>query len=325
MGFLRRLRGNGDSSAPTAPALAVSPFLDDAMGDAVARDWIEPLRRGEWRGFAQHLVDQPDPQRRDFDIKVVTTALAGELDWIDTWLQEEPRSATAGLLRGAHEIDWAWAIRTGVWAKHLSKDQAEDFWELLSAAKEDLLLAARLAPDDGGPWAFLAAVAMGLNAGRDEADEILANVQARSPWHPMAYRTMVQYHAAKWHGSTDRVLAFARSVTAEAPAGHPVHAVVPEAHLEAAEDSGGKRTLEAGRDEIIDAADRSVSAPEQVLSPWWTRARAPFAIAYHKLGEKDRLRSELEAIGPSVSGVWGSFYRDPIGEFKRARRSVGLG
>jgi hypothetical protein len=322
MGFLRRLRGADDEPADGRPP--VTPFIDDCQGDPAARDWVEELRRGEWRGFAGHLVEEPDPVRRDFEIKVVGVTFPGELDWIDTWIEEEPESATAGLVRGATEIDWAWAIRTGARASKVSAEQAADFITLLEAAKDDLLLAAGLAPDDGGPWSFLTAVALGLNAERDDAEEILAKVQERSPWHPWAYRTMTQYHTAKWHGSNEAVLAFARAVLAGAPAGLPVHAVVPEAFLEVASEAG-ERALRAGRDEILAAAERSIDHPDRVDSPWWIRARSSFAVAYHRLGEKDRLRAELEVIGPSVTGSWQMYFRDPVGEFRRARRSVGLG
>ena len=245
--------------------------------------------------------------------------------WLDEWLELEPERSLAHLVAGQHAIASAWAVRTPYEAKHVSAERFAGFFDLLEVARSSLSEAARLDPDDGGPWAFMLSIAMGLEYERERIHEMYERVQSLDPWHPAAHGTMVQVLGAKWGGSTSAMLDFAHEVSNEAPEGELVHFVVPGAHFEASEFKGGEGYFRdpGVRRAIFDAAARSVDSSRLTASPWTVRVRNVFAVAYYQMGETDRLRRELEIIGPTITQPWTAF-GNPVGEFKRARKMAGL-
>lgn len=329
-----RLFGKDDKpKEPKAPAPAseparvlVEPYEDPAAGDPTARAWIDRLARGERDGLGDFLGAQPTSALRSYYSRTLASSLTDAYpEWVDAWAEAEPASAVARQFRGNFLVAWAWAIRGGKRANKTKADQFAAFFEVLEVAREELEGAAALAPSDGGPVASLLDVARGLQAPRDAVDELFAEAQRREPWMPGAARSMVQYLAPKWYGSVGEVLAFARSVRAEAPAGLSVHEVIADAHIEAWLETsrGDGYWKQAGiADEILAAAAASIDVFESD-APWDMSTRGTFAFCYWKLGLKDRLRPELERIGPNLTYPW-TMLRSPANDLMTSRTSVGL-
>jgi len=314
-------------AAVRAPApVLVEPFEDPAAGDPTARAWIDRLARGETDGLGEFLAGQPTGSLRAFYSKTLSGSLTDAYpEWVDAWAEAEPANPVARQFRGDFLVAWGWALRGGRRANKTKAEQFAAFFEALEVAREELLGAAALAPSDAGPIVSLLDVARGLQAPRADVDELYAEAQRREAWVPYAARSMVQYLAPKWYGSVEEVLAFARGLRAEAPAGLSAHGVLADAHIEAWYDTarGDGYWKQPGlADEILAAAAASIDGFE-ADAPWDMKTRGAFAFCYWKLGLKDRLRAELERVGPNLTYPW-TMLRSPANDLMTARTSVGL-
>lgn len=299
--------------------------IDDALGDETIRSWIPRLARRDWQDFPAFLAGLPS-QERSFCSRTIALAFRGEYpEWVDAWVDDDPSNALARQFRGDVLMTLGWERRGGRSADKTQEAQFEAFFEALAAAREDLEAAAELAPEDAGPFGSLIDVAKGLQAPREVVDELYAEAQRRERWAMQPAWSMAQYLAPQWYGSVEEMVAFARSTSEAAPAGLPIHVVLPEAHIEAwlSETRGDGWWKRPGvGNEILAAAAKSIDGPN-ATGPWERRNRSAFAFCYYKLGMKDRLRPEMARIGASVMYPW-VLLRSPENEFKVARRAAGL-
>jgi Domain of unknown function (DUF4034) len=299
--------------------------VDPCLGHPVARAWLDRLAAGETLPFREFVAREPDLELRDFVLEAILETTHGWAEWIDKWVQDEPTSGLAHMVRGRHLVHIAWQARSHLRAKEVSSEQFNQFFARLDLAWKSFSAALELAPDEGSTYAMMIDAAKGLQLGIGPGMDLYREAQSRRPWQQLAHLSMIQLLAPKWSHTTESMFQFARDASATAPEGSGIHCVIPEAHVEAWLESGWGNDywkLAHVRTEILGAAARSIDSPRLTQSPWLPRIRSSFAYTYCLLDERERARREFELIGPFVAGPF-RFAMDPIKTARGARNSVG--
>ena len=241
------------------PQIPVDPFA----GDRDVKALFDSLQAGDWAGADRAYTALETTERREFALSLIPWDLRGGPDTVDRWVEAEPNSVTAHLLRGVHGIGFAWKARGSGWASTVGADAWPTFFECLRIAEHELGLAASLAPDDPLPWVFLEITARGLEYDIEERCARFDEVQKRNPQLLFAHHEMLQNLCAKWSGSDDMMFGFARQITASSLDGSPLPSLVPMAHFEHWISEGRPDGyMRSASPEIVAAAQRSVPSPD---------------------------------------------------------------
>ncbi|WP_431929828.1 hypothetical protein [Nonomuraea jabiensis] len=237
---------------------------------------------------------------------------------------------------GAARIEQAWAIRGASYARYVDAERLARFEEVLSSAADPLQQAAEALPDDPVPWDRLQRHGIGMHSGRKELNRIWTELTAREPHLYVGHYNRAQALCAKWYGSDEELLTFARSVTASARAGDPVTAMLPLAHFEIVwaeineseqpaqdllEDYFGNSDV---ADSLIEAADkwRDGNRPH----PRAMDAAHLFGAAFYFGGHLTRAQRLLTGAGRRMPEIlpWSAASPMPGRRYVRACRDLGL-
>lgn len=285
----------------------------DAGVDAVGDGYLAA-------GTALLRETRKDPELRAQRVEALGRAAIGRSAAIAALLTEETADAdTADLLLwlGRTVIDEAWQIRGDGWADSVGPDRFKLFHATLVNARDPLLAAAELNPEDPVPWEVLQWMALGLEAGRDAKDSIWREVSRRVPTLFPAHWGRLQVLSEKWGGSHEEMFAFARSSAAVAPAGHPLTAMLPLAHaeyllcerqplLERRSSRAYTRFSAAHYDpetvqELREASDKW--ADGKLPHPRDLEAHHLFGAILADCGDDERARVHLAEVGDRVHGI----------------------
>ena len=316
MGFLSKLR----AKAPDDGLI-----LDKCLGDAEAARLRDEVDAGRTDAFRQALETTTDLERRDFLLLIVLSSITKRSNWIDQWAHERPTEALPRIAGGREFVDIAWEVRGAKTGDKVSQRQFDQFFVNLDLAWSRFEAAIAADPAEGSTYALMIDCAKGLDLPIQDRVALYERAQETRPWQQIAHRSTVQALAAKWGGSSEMMLDFARQASAGAPAGSGVHVVVPEAHIEAwiqADATDAYWRAPGVRDEITEAAARSIDQTVASRGPWDKRDRNAFAFCYWQMGEQERARREFELIGPIVAGPFMN-WADPVGASRKARQAVG--
>jgi hypothetical protein len=259
---------------------AVAYRPDPCVGDPEGRAFLAALVAGDLDRVRAAVAATATPARLEFLCEVAATA-DGRPAVLDAWVEEEPDSARALLVRGVHGVGWAWEARGRATADRVTDDAFEAFFERLRAAESDLLAAAQRDPSDGVAWSQLVTSGRGLQIPKAELLARHRNAVERAPTLLRVDLELVQGISAKWSGSDEEAVGFARDTTRGTPDGAPVHAVIPSAHTESW--ISDDRHLRRGdvQDEIAAAAERSIWHPDWLDVPEHVVALNHFCLAFH--------------------------------------------
>lgn len=191
------------------------PALERAMAAAA---------RGRWEPAARLLAatrEQRDWARRARYTEAFGThqaALAGS--WLHSWeAAAGPDDPDAALVRAEATVSLAWERRGGGWAKDTSPEQFAGFHSTLARSPALNARAAELNPGDPSPYISELRTARGLGYSHEGMRQVWKEVTVRDPYHYGAHCEALKYWYAKWHGSDELVMAFARDAAATAPPG----------------------------------------------------------------------------------------------------------
>ncbi len=336
MPLFRRRGAESAPASPPAPAVP-DPPVDALIGDADAHALRAELDRGEWRRFDEFLQATREPDARHFYVDTLASVITGRPAWLDEWCEARPGSAGPLLFRGSHSRHWAWEARGSGLARSVEQDAWPLFHERLVAADKDLGRAAELDPGDPTPHALGLWVAIGLSLGQQELRGRFAEVDRRHRWHLGAYRAMSQGLADKWGGSNAALLEFARAALREAPDGHPVHVIVPYAHLEVwlrfthalkagtpEHAQGRERQVAYFRDEAVKAevrlaADRSIRFPGYRPCRATPTHRNAFAMCFGLMHDYPAQLEQMDRIGSLITRIPWAYQGRPGAAYERAR------
>jgi hypothetical protein len=329
-------------SAPAAskPGQATpEPPLDDLLGDADAHAFRAELERGEWQRLHDFLEATRDADARFFYVDTLS-GVTGRPGWLDEWCAARPASAVPLLFRGSHSRHWAWQARGAGLARTVEQEAWPLFHERLVAADRDLARAAELDPEDPTPHALGLWAVYGLSLGQAELLRRFGEADRRHRWHLGAYRAMSQGMASKWGGSNERLLEFAGAALREAPDGHPVHVIVPTAHLEVwryfthgltagtpEHAAGRERQVRYFRDEAVQAevrlaADRSIRSPGYRPCHSTPAHRNFFAMCFRLMRDYPAQLEQMDLIGPMITRMPWGYQGRPAAAYERARATA---
>ncbi len=319
MGLLGKLFGN-----PT-------PRLESPDDDPEAKRLRNAQQKNDWKNVQGFFSKLTDPTEREFYVENLS-------DWkqrptfFDAWVEGNPGCAEAWLLRGAHGTQWAWEARTGAQAEQVPQEAWAVFFERLKSAWEDLNRAIEINPADPTPFGFLIPCAMGLQMEKELVFRCLENTIARSVVSWKAHSATLFYLCKKWYGSHEEMFEFVRSVSASAPDGSGLHALIPIAHHErylyAFAFDRDKEFAEAYYDqpeirrEIVDAYHRSLGSRAFKPDKMTYMQSGFFALALVQCQAYMQARTELERLNNIVPKFPWGHYGDPIDSFTQAKEIV---
>jgi hypothetical protein len=321
----------GSRKRPSRHALAlrIEPFR--GLPDIPV--WRSALASGDWVSVDAGLAAVTDPERRELVVDRLVDGLERG-PALDEWADSD-RSAQGLLVRGAHSIRWAWEARGNGRAAQVEKSAWNIWFERLRSAETDLVNAAKLAPDDPTPWGRLVISARALEISQAERWSRYRRATALAPFLSITADEMLQGLCKKWSGSHDAMFAFATETSEAAPIGHPIHRVVAMAIIERrsaceslaawrqlrAESPKFERILNAAAAQSVDLDSFGVSEDPD---PQYLLTRNVFACAFAQMNHLNRLRMELETIGPNITEWPWRMWGDPEAEVRRVRGVVNL-
>lgn len=200
--------------------------IDLSLGHPAAPLLMDHIAARRWNGceslFSSLRVDER------FVLLSYCAQQALPSDAFDDW-SASSESFIARLFRGTLLTYAAWDARGGARESEVSEAAAAEFTRLLDESWHTLLAAHEAAPDDPEPLTRLIPVAMGLEVERNVLSDLFVRcTETRIP-HLGAAIYMAEALSAKWLGSTEESLDFARGHAERFP---EHRAVVAVAHVE---------------------------------------------------------------------------------------------
>ncbi|MFC4070284.1 hypothetical protein [Actinoplanes subglobosus] len=245
-------------------------------------------------------------------------------------LRRDPDDGAAAALLGEHLIGVGWAIRTSAAAKDVSAEQFAAFHEWLGRAEEVLIEGAARNPRDPAVWTVRLLSARGLSLGLAEARRRYERAVAADPHHLPAQRQLMHQLAPKWGGSWEELHTFARDAMRAAPAGGAHGVLVAEGHAEhLLTVLREKRDLNAVaaylhdpaiRDELYEAARRSIGDPGFRRTYGWLEAASTFAFVFRLMEDRAATAWPLRLLGDlGTAYPWTAVFRDVPEAFRDVR------
>ncbi|MFC8716178.1 hypothetical protein [Kitasatospora sp. NPDC057198] len=333
MGLFARLLGRRDAGedhpAATAASTAAAappqerPVVDPAFGDAGLAKLRAFVGVGSWPGARALLDGAADQEDLTLMVEAVADVRGAEV-LIGRALAAAPDDPLLQLVQGARHVSWAWEARTRAGARDVTEEQWKLFHERLESAEEHLYRAAELDPELLGPWYFLQISGRGASLDREAARHRFEAALRRRPHHLASQRQRLQQLCEKWQGSHEQMHAFARAAMLAAPEGGPHGELVARAHIEhwlslPPEEDAVYMAQEHVREQLHEAADRSVRHPAHVRGRDWPLAHNEFAMAFALAGElaaANRLFAELGDL--ATERPW-AYWGDPAEVYHRTR------
>ncbi|WP_239079940.1 hypothetical protein [Paractinoplanes brasiliensis] len=307
---------NAQASVTFNETTAYPPYAA-ARERVAARDW----------GGARQVVDGLPPAGRTYALR-----FAGELDGCEDFLREvvdrDPADSAAAAALAYRLIDIGWEIRTGHRAEHVSSKQFASFREWLCRAEAVLIDAVARSPRDPALWTARLMTARGLELGLAEVRRRYDKVAALDPHHLPAQWQLLQSLCPKWSGSWELLHPFAREAMLAAPPGSVQGSLVAEAHIEHWFDlPQGSDTAylnsPAVRQELREAAERSVLHPDFGRVHGWVVAVSAFAFVFSLTGDRRHAARLFTLLGDfAAEHPWHYLPGDPAEHFERHRRRM---
>ncbi|MFF9344597.1 MULTISPECIES: hypothetical protein [unclassified Streptomyces] len=179
--------------------------------------------RGDWEPAARYVrAAGEDWDERWTRIEVLQHVAQEDDSWLDAWRAAEPGDCDARTLYASLLVHRAWAIRGSGYAHEVLGYDMNRFRALLPAAIEEARKASLLEPANPGPWVVMITAARGAQYNPREFAALWDELAARAPYHYEGHGQALQYWCAKWFGSDQQMMGFARRAVRKAPPGSPL-------------------------------------------------------------------------------------------------------
>lgn len=303
------------------PALNV--VLDPVAAYPELAVFYSHLRRRDWPAV-RALLDRSPQQARSMLLRFGGDE-AGLEEFLRGVLAADPEDSAAGSLLGFHLIDVGWKVRTQYRAQHVSQKQFATFHAWLRQAEQVLVDAAARNPGDPAVWTARLISARGLELGLAETRRRYDRVRSIDPHNFLAQSQLLQTLCPKWSGSWEQLHAWAREEMLAAPLGSLQGALVALAHIEHWFDlKGAERQAYAAsprvRDELREAAHRSIWHPGFRKLPSWVQAVSALAMAFGLVHDEPAAASAFTVLGDLASDFpWFYFDGDRVTVIRKRR------
>lgn len=300
---------------PTADLAAAYPVVAGWRAALAARDWpairasYAPL---DWTGRA--LLLRTIKETRD------------AAPFLREVVAREPADTLAATALAHCLVKLGWDIRSAARARYVSQQQFAAFHDHLRRAEQLLIDATAREPENVVAWTERLATARGLGLGQAEARRRYDRLAEHNPHHLPAQSYLLQQLCPKWSGSFEQVHQFARQCMLAAPPGAPNAVLVVIAHFEVALERADKSGSVAEyfhaaqvRQEITEAAQRSVLHPDFRHDYDWVQVRNTFAAAFCLAGEYPAAAAQFAALGPLLSEFPWNYLGSPVRQFTAQR------
>jgi hypothetical protein len=302
--------------------------LETPDDDPTAKRLRSAQQKKDWKSLEEFFKGVASFDEREFFVEKLA-------DWkkrppfMDAWVDASPKCAEAWLVRGAHGVQWAWEARSRASAEDVPENAWPIFFERLKQAWSDLNQALELNPADPTPFGHLIPCAMGLQLDKDVVFSCLQNSIDRSAMSWKAHTAALWYLCKKWHGSHEEMFEFARAVSANAPEGSGLHALIPIAHQERwvyalafdqdEQLAGNYYEQPEVRSEIVDAYNRSLGSHAHVANRSTRHQSSFFAFSLLQGHAFPQAFAELERLGNMVPEFPWALLGDPAEKFIQAK------
>lgn len=314
-----RARARGPRVIPDRPW--ADTMLDEAVGAAY---------RGDLRAAVAVLAEsRGDPETRSLRIEALSRALMGASRSLEGPLAYDQGNPDLWLWLGRTRLEEAWERRPDVRARAVQADRMHAYRAAMERARQPLLTAAALAPDDPVPWECLMWLAVGLDRPRIDKDAVWYECSRRWPSLYSAAVARLITLSPGWGGTAQETLAFARAAAAHAPEGSPLPALVPLAHFEiAAADRmpmsrSGWFSFDVQR-EIVAAAGQWSERRLGGAHPRSVEAHNVFGAAFYVSDLRRPARGHLARTGGRHSRLPWSHLGEPDRQYRRACARLNL-
>ncbi|MFA1543928.1 hypothetical protein [Actinomadura monticuli] len=327
----RSVERSGPAEPPPGRARAVQvvggrpwhdPDLDRAV-DAVQARFPRP---------AVHVLAESrgDPELRSVRVEALAKAAVGLSRGVEALVAEDSSNPDLWLWLGRTRLEEAWRIRPEARARAVQAGSYTTYTTSMQAAREPLMRAASLWPDDPVPWEAMLWYALGLGLDREEKDALWTQASGRCPTLYGAHVARLVSLSPQWGGLTDEMFGFATGVMAGASSEDPRAALIPLAYFEyfVQERSGIIRgasswfSPEERRD--VDNAARCWFEGRR-LHPRAIEAHNLFGAAFHLADVRRPARQHLlRTRGRPSSLPWTYLGGDEVGQYVKACRHLNV-
>jgi hypothetical protein len=275
-------------------------LLDAGFAYPEVRSVLAALRGRDWSGV-RAVLDAATPVGRSMLIRAASEE-HGQDEFLRYVLSRDPDDTAAAAMLGMHLIDIAWRIRSSARADHVSGEQFAAFHEWLRRAELVLLEGVARRPDDPALWVARLTSARGLELGLAETRRRYRKLAAIDPHHLPGQNAYLQRLCPKWSGNWPMLHAWCREEMLAAPPGAVQAVLVVDGHIEHWLELGESADLnylrsKPVRDEIDEAAQRSVRHPDFGRDYGWVQVASSFAMVYSVLGDRDAARAMFDMLG----------------------------
>ena len=202
------------ATTPTDRALEASSALkrdDFAKARSIAEEVLSQSHQESWsfypfNEFMGSLVRGDDPK-----------VLVG----LNHWLQQDPRSGLAYLMRAQYYREAAWSARGTEFASMVPEGLMQRFQEDLGRSSADVVKSIQLEPKI--PWSYyeLLTTAAGDGDSPDVEQVFQVGIKAFPSYYPL-YKERLRVLTPKWGGSVDAMYDFVRRYAGSAPKSSPL-------------------------------------------------------------------------------------------------------
>ena len=215
-----------------------------------ANAWSDAIQQEDWTGMQPRFIAaeftkaflKTAPLE---SVGLVVGSIESDRD-ADPWL--------ANMLRGAHEVDLAWAARGSGYSSSVSRDAMNSFADHLSRAYTALGKAWDLKPE--WPEAASLQITVAMGGGSEESAQVWYDraADAAWDWQPSTYRILAAL-SPKWGGSVDALLEYGTKCADAAPPQSEYALNLPVAMQTVLEETGqaawSDATYERARDIMV--------------------------------------------------------------------------
>ena len=264
--------------------------LDPAAAYPAVAEVRTAIDRRDWQA-CRAVLDDASPDGRQFLIQTggehegrKRGARAAETEsFLRDVLAADSQDSAAAAMLGFFMITVGWSIRGR--ATHVRRQDFVKFQEWLRGAEQVLHDAVGCNPDEPAIWVARLLTARGLELGLAESRRRYDRLRALDPRCYPGQEQFLQRLCPKWGGSWDLLHPWAREEMMAAPPGSLQGGLVALGHLEqwlALGRAAGFRYLRQRkvRDEIHEAAQRSIWHLDFRRGYPWVRVAATFAVAF---------------------------------------------